>query len=87
MWCTGYFIFKLLHGKQQVISIVWQDLKQKKTLLCSIIIDRGNNEKLVSEDALEKMRLPIESHPNSYKPTINHVFGKEMRYQLLLMLS
>ncbi|XP_021817152.1 uncharacterized protein LOC110759412 [Prunus avium] len=38
--------------------------------VCNVILDGGSSENIISKEAVEKLKLPIEKHPNPYK-----VFG------------
>ena len=35
--------------------------------VCNLIIDRGSMENVISEDAIENLKLQIEKHPHPYK--------------------
>ncbi|GAV79655.1 hypothetical protein CFOL_v3_23119, partial [Cephalotus follicularis] len=35
--------------------------------VCNVIFDGGSVENIVARDAVEKLKLPIEKHPNPYK--------------------
>ncbi|CAL2249473.1 unnamed protein product [Prunus armeniaca] len=35
--------------------------------VCNVIFDGGSSENIISKEAVEKLKLPIEKHPNPYK--------------------
>ncbi|CAL8155920.1 unnamed protein product [Prunus armeniaca] len=35
--------------------------------VCNVILDGGSSENIISKEAVEKLKLPIEKHPNPYK--------------------